>query len=183
MITKSEAKALMFSEIKCQECNGIGYREKNGSNTVLQDDTSLCPTCSGKGVIIEDVIMKIIDCLTSAWRSGMDTFNDKHLQDIVRSYVPKWLTKALLLLLALADVLGVEMNTKQIANYKHPNMKILHLLTFPMVIWGLVRDDPTGLTSILKIKISWFYSDFMQYCKQNSINIEYHIKDYQENKS
>ena len=38
-------------KFKCPNCEGIGYKEKNGSNVILKDDFSKCKKCKGKGVI------------------------------------------------------------------------------------------------------------------------------------
>lgn len=179
MISAPEALTLMKPEIKCQDC----FENKRYTVSDVFNFPEVCPTCSGKGIIVEDVIMMIIGNLIRAWEckeSGFVETDNPDFRFTGLNSMEDHLTKALLLLLVLSEVLDIELSKDQIANYKHSNMKILHLLTFPMVIWQLVRDNPIGLNSVLKVKMSWFYSDLLQFCKQNSIDIDQHIKAYQE---
>lgn len=178
MITKTEAFNLMKDEIKCQDCDGTGeYFQKNPDclhcseidhcnaidyKCVVPSD---CPSCSGKGVIIEDVIMMIIYELASVWdwkNLKNNPMSDSHKQD----YINKHLTKALLLLLALNEVL--EIPTQIIYGHVENNPSILSIIT----------DISTGV----KAYITRATLLLTTYCTSNSIDIKSHIKAYQESR-
>jgi len=186
MITKSEAYTLMKPEIKCQECDGVGnfppcelhcYAHQSHPCEKCGRLQGICPTCSGKVVIIEDVIMMIIGELYGTWGTALSTCQPskdyvlpKHIYErFIVGYKEYHLTKALLLLLALADVLEQDLYPLPIDTLK-PTENLLFIIS----MLGSFYPNMPG-------RIDVIYGNFLYYCKQNSIDIESHIKAYRDN--
>jgi len=154
MIKPSEAHALMKPEIKCQECDGEGKIQAFET----EPDEYICASCSGKGVIIEDVIMMIIGELWQSWKS----YESEPLVDEIPH-----LTKALLLLLALADVKNIKIDNWELSSANKPES-----ITESLRLAIRATNSQHILMAILLI---------YHICKLQSIDIESHIKAYQEN--
>ncbi len=169
MIKPSEAKALLWDEIKCQDCDGATYNyNTNLSVGQIVGIPEPCPSCSGKGVIIEDVIMMIIGELWQSWK----TYEAEPLIDEIPH-----LTKAMLLLLTLADILGVELRL-----HASPKAWVTDALEIEMItgiLRALLRPDIKHKDRLQIV----FHEIYCMAFYNLDIDIEKHIQEYKENKS
>ena len=173
MITSKEARTLMQDEIKCRNCDGggilgepckckgiiINCSDCQGDGTALKQ----CSSCSGKGVIIEDGIMMIISELCDFWKIKQYL---KYPQN--HKFYYRHLTKALLLLLALAEVLGIK-DTDSKFRIAKQNETELFIGMIKNCTDMLLLSDPSIPYNICYIK---------SFCEWNNIDIESHIKRY-----
>ena len=176
MITTNQAFTIMKNEMKCQLCEGSGTVPDTTPD--FTDDIQ-CPSCSGKGVIIENVIMTIIDTLSDGWEATTQTsFSEKDIKE----YLTNSLVKALLLLMALADVLSIDCELvlqskdKAILNDPFQFLSIMTNLTHASMNNISGPNDGHNYSTAIEFSIH----ELLCYFRNKSIDIEKHIQAYQK---